>query len=136
MKGKSCLIFFGDSNNSKFGTIRSLVAYLMFMMIFLVLYLTNKKVRDINIFLVALILVFFVSILTIQVPYDSSDSIKYGLSLGFYTFGLFLITYYILNKKITTEILLYSIGGIISFCLVSLTVYKISSEKNWYPNHC
>lgn len=142
VQGQTCLIFFGDLTNSWYGTLRSLVAFVLLATVFGLVVMAdddiNPTVDDMVVAFVAL--VWFVSALTVQVPRDNMDAVKYGASVGLYTIGLIVMAQYVINKDAVTKrprkYALYSLTGVAVFAAVSLAVYAVASAHDWYPYSC
>ena len=133
MDKKTTLIYFGSTENSKYGTLRSCIAFLLYVIVFFSLYVINKDFynklmnRKLNVFISIVVIV---SAICVVVPTDNYDALKYGASVGA---CLSLIAISAWSDKFNWNSFAVFIFSTIIFALISLLVYIVSKNMGWYP---
>jgi len=130
---KTNLIYFGTLENSKYGTLRSLIAITLLIIIFSIMYIVSsfyKKIIKERILGIIILCIALVSALCVIVPQDEYDAIKYGGSIGAF-FSIIVIVSY--SEILDWNSLIFLISSILLGMLISFTVYKISKKLDWYP---
>ena len=130
---KTTLIYFGDLKNSKYGTLRSLIAIAL-VTLFLFIFATisdefkdNLKKRKLAVVIGVIALV---SAMCVVVPKDDFDAVKYGLSIGAVISIFIIISYHeTLHLKQLFEFLISTL----SIGLSTYIVYILSKKLDWYP---
>lgn len=137
---KTTLVYFGDLENSKYGTLRSIIALVLCVCLFFSLSISNKTVYDKlmkNKFGVFLSIVAIVSALCVVVPYSNYDALKYGASVGAFLSIIALTAWYSSDKdadeNVTLNSLLFFSTSTVVFSFISFSVYFLSEKWNWYP---
>ena len=134
---KTTLVYFGDSENSKYGTLRSIIALVLCVCLFFSLKLISESVYDklvINKFGVFLAIVAIVSALCVVVPYSNYDALKYGASVGAFLSIIAIIAWYSSKEdKININSLWVLVVSTVVFSIMSFIVYFLSKKWNWYP---
>jgi len=130
---KTNLIYFGTLENSKYGTLRSLIAFFLIVVILCIMYLVSsfyKRIIKERILGIIILCIAIVSALCVIVPQDDYDAIKYGGSVGAF-FSIIVIVSY--SEIIDWNSLIFLICSILMGMLVTFSVYKISKKLEWYP---
>lgn len=130
---KTNLIYFGTLENSKYGTLRSLIAITLLFIILSIMYVVSsfyKKIIKERILGIIILCIALVSALCVIVPQDEYDAIKYGGSIGAF-FSIIVIVSY--SEILDWNSLIFLISSILLGMLISFTVYKISKKLDWYP---
>ena len=131
---KTTLIFFGSQENSKYGTLRSIIALILLLGILLIVKLTlsdfSKSLieRPIGIFLAIIVIV---SAICVQVPTDRYDALKYGASVGA---ALSIIAVIAWSKDLNLLSLSFVASSILLTAIISVIVYQLSTSLRWYPS--
>lgn len=130
---KTTLIFFGSVENSKYGTLRSVIATALILGILFVITKTDSELskllteRPIS---VLLALIVIVSAICVQVPADRYDALKYGASVGV-AFSIIAVVAF--SKDINTSSVGFVVSSTLLSSLISLIVYELSKKLGWYP---
>ena len=130
---KTNLIYFGTFENSKYGTLRSLIAITALIIIFSIMYGASsfyKRIIKERILGIVILCIALVSALCVIVPQNDYDAIKYGGSIGAF-FSIIVIVSY--SEIIDWNSLIFLISSILIGMLISVIVYKISNKLDWYP---
>jgi beta-lactamase regulating signal transducer with metallopeptidase domain len=130
---KTTLIFFGSRENSKYGTLRSMIALTLIILVLFIIKLFHNEFYDslINRKIgLILAIVVIISAITVQVPTGVYDAMKYGASVGAF---LSVISAVALSSDFNTESVLFVITSTFITSIISVIVYKISNNINWYP---
>jgi uncharacterized membrane protein len=146
---KTELVFFDSLHQSKNGTFRGLVAFVLLLSISaLWFYITynaiykssmqslNPNFRSIRSWISYIIIyVLLCSALAVQLPSSCNNALVYGLLVGLVVFGITNFVFVSLMKdySITTAII-DTLFGIVMCGIVSLCVYYISKKVGWYSN--
>lgn len=130
---KTTLIYFGSKENSKYGTLRSIITLTLVSVLFLSLKYINselfeKLMKRKTMLFVSLIAV--VSAMTVIVPSDSFDAAKYGASVGAVVSIIFATAW---SEEVNIGKIIFIISSIVSGALISTAVYNISTKLDWYP---
>ena len=131
---KTTLIFLGSQENSKYGTLRSIIALILLLGILLIVKLTlsdfSKSLieRPIGIFLAIIVIV---SAICVQVPTDRYDALKYGASVGA---ALSIIAVIAWSKDLNVLSLSFVASSILLTAIISVIVYQLSTSLRWYPS--
>lgn len=130
---KTTLIFFGSMENSKYGTLRSVIALVLLVGILFVLKQLGTELskslteRPIG---VLIVLVVIVSAICVQVPIDRYDALKYGASVGA---ALSLIAVVAWSKDLNASSAGFVVSSTLVASIISLIVYELSKKLDWYP---
>jgi hypothetical protein len=130
---KTTLIYFGSPKNSKFGTLRGGLAFVLLCVSFLFLKYINNELfvmlmgRKTMLF-VSLIAI--VSALTVVVPTDTFDAAKYGASVAI-VLSICIATAW--SADIKKGGIAFIITSTILGALISTIVYVVSKKLEWYP---
>lgn len=127
---KTTLIYFGDVNNSKYGTIRSAIALFIILIISgIVSYINNDFYKFIMSRKVGsfLCLVIYISAICVHVPSDSFDIVKYGTSIG-----LLCSMFSVVGGSTKIKCNVITLGCLLSV-VVSYLVYELSLYFELYP---
>jgi uncharacterized membrane protein len=130
---KTTLIFFGSMENSKYGTLRSVIALVLLVGILFVLKQLGTELskslteRPIG---VLIVLVVIVSAICVQVPIDRYDALKYGASVGA---ALSLIAVVAWSKDLNASSAGFVVSSTLLASIISLIVYELSKKLDWYP---
>jgi uncharacterized membrane protein len=130
---KTTLIFFGSMENSKYGTLRSVIALALLVGILFVLKQLGTELskslteRPIGV-LIALVVI--VSAICVQVPTDRYDALKYGASVGA---ALSLIAVVAWSKDLNESSAGFVVSSTLLASVISVIVYELSKKLGWYP---
>jgi uncharacterized membrane protein len=130
---KTTLIFFGSMENSKYGTLRSVIALVLLVGILFALKQLGTELskslteRPIG---VLIVLVVIVSAICVQVPIDRYDALKYGASVGA---ALSLIAVVAWSKDLNASSAGFVVSSTLLASIISLIVYELSKKLDWYP---
>lgn len=136
---KTTLIFFDTLENSKEGTMRGLIAFISLIIFDFIWFSVSKNKiyksitkKPINIF--ASIFVYFIlcSAIAVQLPKTYTESLVYGLLVGFVVYSVFNFTNFAIfnNWSLSTSIV-DTIVGMINCAIASSMIYWIYwSRKN------
>jgi uncharacterized membrane protein len=130
---KTTLIFFGSMENSKYGTLRSVIALALLVGILFVLKQLGTELskslteRPIGV-LIALVVI--VSAICVQVPTDRYDALKYGASVGA---ALSLIAVVAWSKDLNASSAGFVVSSTLLASVISVIVYELSKKLRWYP---
>jgi hypothetical protein len=134
---KTTLIFFGNIENSKYGTLRSTIAIVLVIIVLLMLKQFNEVLYESIIerkFGLFLAIVVIVSAICVQVPANRYDAIKYGMSVGIVLSVIAAVAW---SPKFNMSNVGFILGSGITTSLISLIVYEMSRNLGWYPfKHC
>lgn len=130
---KTNLIYFGDLENSKYGTYRSIIA--LFLIVLVLLFVQSKSFFFKDIFkerLIGLVLLIIavVSAICVIVPHNDYDVLKYGASIGAFLAIIAIVSY---SKTLNWNSLLFLVSSILVISVISWIVFKLSTVFNWYP---
>ena len=131
---KTTLIFFGSQENSKYGTLRSIIALILLLGILLIVKLTGSEFskslieRPIGIFLAIIVII---SAVCVQVPTNRYDALKYGASVGA---ALSIIAVIAWSKDLNVLSLSFVASSILLTAIISVIVYELSTSLRWYPS--
>jgi uncharacterized membrane protein len=129
---KTTLIFFGSMENSKYGTLRSIIALALLVGILFVLKQLGTELskslteRPIGV-LIALVVI--VSAICVQVPTDRYDALKYGASVGV---ALSLIAVVAWSKDLNASSAGFVVSSTLLASVISVIVYELSKKLGWY----
>ena len=131
---KTTLIYFGDINNSKYGTIRGFIAFFLLIPVFLLTMkiaptFYNQMINDRTGLFIGMVVI--VSALCVHVPHDIYDALKYGASVGFCLSTIAVIARTEKMNSMKTIVFVLTSTKILS--LLSVITYLISKEYNLYP---
>jgi hypothetical protein len=127
---KTTLIFFGSKENSKYGTLRSVIALVLLLGILFIMKQTGSQLvnqRPIGVFLALIVIV---SAICVQVPTGRYDALKYGASVGA---ALSIIAVVAWSKDLNLSSLGFVISSTFLASFISLIVFEISTKLEWYP---
>jgi hypothetical protein len=130
---KTTLIYFGNLENSKYGTLRSFIAILLVVLSLFGLMNLSDNFKDIvkkRKLGVLIGIIALVSAMCVIVPRDDFDAIKYGLSIGAVISIFIFISYY--ENLIWKHLLYFSISTL-SIGIITYIVYILSKKLDWYP---
>lgn len=130
---KTTLIYFGSLENSKYGTLRSLIALALVILFLLFFVNISEDFKDIikkRKIGVIIGIIALVSAMCVIVPRDDFDAIKYGLSIGAVISTFIFISYYETLKLNQIPQFLIST---ISIGIITYIVYLVSKKFDWYP---
>ena len=137
---KTTIVYFGDLENSKYGTLRSIIALVLCLVFLLLIKISNESLfskLEKNKVLVFVSIVAIVSALCVVVPYSNYDALKYGASVGAVLSIIALTAWYSSDKdadeNVTLDSLLFFIISTVVFSFISFSVYFLSEKLNWYP---
>ena len=140
MSERTTLVYFGDLENSKYGTLRSIIALVLCLVFLLLIKISNESLfskLEKNKVLVFVSIVAIVSALCVVVPYSNYDALKYGASIGAVLSIIALTALYSSDKdadeNVTLDSLLFFIISTVVFSFISFSVYFLSEKWNWYP---
>jgi len=140
MSERTTLVYFGDLENSKYGTLRSIIALVLCLVFLLLIKISNESLfskLEKNKVLVFVSIVAIVSALCVVVPYSNYDALKYGASVGAVLSIIALTAWYSSDKdadeNVTLDSLLFFIISTVVFSFISFSVYFLSEKLNWYP---
>ena len=130
---KTTLIYFGNLENSKYGTFRSFIAIfllILFLLGFMKLSDDFKEIIKKRKIGIVIGIIALVSAMCVIVPRDDFDAIKYGLSIGAVISTFIFISYYETLKLNQIPQFLIST---ISIGIITYIVYLVSKKFDWYP---
>ena len=131
---KTTLIFFGSQENSKYGTLRSIIALMLLLGILFILKLTGSEFskslieRPIGVLLTIIVIV---SAICVQVPTDRYDALKYGASIGA---ALSIIAVVAWSKDLNVSSISFVALSTLLTAIISVIVYELSTSLRWYPS--
>lgn len=138
------LSMFSNLNDSIKASIRTLISFILIIVLFFTYLYMNKGTKYVyiknkgnvltNNFYIGMILLFLLlsSIISIQIPSNILNLIFYSLFIGIIIFGTINILLYIIyNIKINT-VLIGTLSGSIFTMLISILTYMISNKAKLY----
>lgn len=130
---KTTLIYFGSRTNSKFGTLRSTITFMLLCIVFISLKYINNELF--NVLMDRKIMLFISSIaitsaMTVVVPTNSFDAVKYGASVAI-VLSIIAVTAW--SSKIGTNEIAFIVINTILGAMLSIIVYNVSKKLDWYP---
>lgn len=126
MNNITSLIYFGDTNNSLYGTLRSTIAITLIMIwLIFATYISKLEFDWVRMIMLAVALT---SAICVIVPYSNYDAAKYGASIGLLTCLIILSV-----SDLEADKIWFAISAIAACTIVSVIVYQSSTALGWYP---